>query len=138
MRWAVCLAIALGSVACTSTHREAASLIEAVDRYRKAEMNAKGPLADALAKVPCSAAEVCAAKEACLATARPTVKGMALKAEVEAALGALRRDGGSLEGASSKGLVQTLDQATGLLEEGEARLPACDARVTALRLEYGP
>jgi hypothetical protein len=132
------LALLLAILGCTSTHREASSLVEAVDRYRKAEMNAKAPLLDALAAVPCSAAEVCAAKDACLAAARPTVKGMALKAEVERALGALRGDGGNAGSASSGELVGKLDQATVLLSEGEARLPACDARVTALRLEYGP
>jgi hypothetical protein len=136
-RWCLLLAaLALG--ACTSTRRDARSLLEAVDRYRKAEMKAKGPLADALAAVSCSAAEVCAAKAACLASAQPTVKGIALKVEVEAALADLHAGKTTQEDVASRGLAQKLDQATGLLEEGEAKLSACDAQITALRLEYGP
>jgi hypothetical protein len=134
---ALALALAAGTSACTSTKRESASLVTAVDRYRKAAMSAKAPLADALDAVPCTAPEVCAAKEACVGSSRPTVKGVALKAEVETALAALH--GGKLtqDEAASLGLAQKLDQATQLLEEGQVRLSVCEARITALRLEYG-
>jgi hypothetical protein len=132
------LMLALALAACTSTHREASSLIAAVDRFRKAEMRAKAPLADALAAVPCSAAEVCAAKAACVASAQPTVNGIALKTEVERALADLHDGKLTQADVASRGLAQKLDQATQLLEEGEAKLSTCDARITALRLEYGP
>ena len=71
-----------GLPGCVRGKGEAASLVAAVDRYRKADLRAKGPLADAIDAVPCSQEDVCAAKLACMAVARPTVKGAALKAEV--------------------------------------------------------
>ncbi len=131
------LALALLVCSCASGKRESASLVAAVDRYRKAEMRAKGPLAEAIEAVPCTQAEVCAAKEACLAAARPTAKGVALKAEVEGALADLHAGKLTQEDAASRGLAQKLDQATQLLDEGYAKLSVCDARITALRLEYG-
>jgi hypothetical protein len=130
------LAALAALVACTSTKRESASLVEAVDRYRKAEMSAKGPLADALEAVPCDAAEVCAAKAACVAAARPTVKGAALKREVEIALADLHAGRLTQDEAASRGLAEKLDQATQLLDEGQAKLAGCEARITALRLEF--
>jgi hypothetical protein len=131
------LVLVLALSACTSTKREAASLVAAVDRYRAAPMSAKAPLADALDAVPCTAAEVCAAKEACAASSHPTVKGVALKTEVEAALAELHAGKLTQDEVASRGLASKLDQATQLLEEGQAKLAVCEARITALRLEYG-
>jgi hypothetical protein len=125
------------SVGCASGKRESASLVAAVDRYRTAEMGAKGPLAGAIEAVPCSVPEVCAAKEACVASARPTADGAALKAQVEAALDALHAGRITQEEAASRGLAKKLDEASRLLDEGHAKLSVCDARITALRLEYG-
>jgi hypothetical protein len=124
-------------VSCASGKRESASLVAAVDRYRMAEMGAKGPLAAAIDAVPCTVAEVCAAKDACVASARPTARGAALKAEVEAALADLHAGKITQEEAASRRLAGKLDEASQLLDEGHAKLPACDARITALRLEYG-
>jgi hypothetical protein len=128
----------LALAGCSSARRESASLVAAVDRYRKAPMNAKAPLADAIAAVPCTAPDVCAAKDACVASALPTVRGVALKSEVEAALADLHAGKLTQDEAASRGLGPKLDQATQLLEEGQARLSVCDAKITALRLEYGP
>jgi hypothetical protein len=131
------LGLLLTATSCSSAKREAASLVAAVDRYRKAEMPGKGPLADAIAAVVCGAPEVCAAKEACVASARPTAEGVALKAEVEEALAELHAGKMTQEQAASRNLAPKLDRATQLLDEGHARLPACDAKITALRREYG-
>jgi hypothetical protein len=133
----VALGLVLNATSCASGKREAASLVAAVDRYRKAEMAGKGPLADAIAAVECSAPEVCAAKEACVASARPTAEGVALKAQVEAALAELHADKLTQEEAASRNLAQKLDRASQLLDDGHAKLPACDAKITAMRLEYG-
>jgi hypothetical protein len=122
---------------CAPGKREAASLVAAVDRYRRAAMGAKGPLADAIAAVPCTADEVCAAKLACVAASGPTAKGVALKSEVERALGDLRGGRMTREQAAAQGLPEKLDLASALLSEGEAKLSRCDALITALRLEYG-
>ncbi|HEY8088404.1 MAG TPA: hypothetical protein VIF09_11180 [Polyangiaceae bacterium] len=137
MRLAPLLALVLVAVGCTSGKQDAASLATAVDRYRKASLDAKKPLVDALEAVPCSDEDVCAAKSACLAAARPTVKGMALMAEVRLALDAV--DAGTLgvPEAASRGLPGKLDEASRLLEEGKSRVGECDARVLALKSRYG-
>lgn len=131
------LVLALAAPGCSSGKREAASLVAAVDRYRRAEMAAKSPLADALTEVPCTDDEVCAAKLACVASAGPTVKGASLKAEVEKALADLRSGKLTQEQASQEGLPQKLEQASSLLSEGEGKLGRCEALITALRLKYG-
>jgi hypothetical protein len=125
------------TTSCAPGKREAASLVEAVDRYRRAEMASKGPLADALDAVPCTVTEVCAAKTACIAASRPTAEGVALKAEVETSLAALHAGKITQEEAASRNLPAKLGRAGLLLDEGYAKLPACDARITALRLRYG-
>lgn len=140
MRRALCavVAAALALVAaCDPERREAASVVAAVDRYRKAEMGAKGPLADALAAVECSEPAVCAARDACLAAARPTVKGAALKKEVESSLADLRAGKITQDEASSRALPQKLADAERLLDEGRVKIASCDQQATALRLKYG-
>ena len=128
--------LAVAASGCESGKREAASLVAAVDRYRKAPMDGKGSLADALEKVACSDAEVCAAKAACVASARPTVHGVAMKHEVEAALDDLNAGRITKEQASALGLSAKLDDASRAIEEGRAKLAACDAQVISLRLKY--
>ena len=136
---ALAVALALGVVAsgCATGKKESASLVAAVDRYRRAAMPAKGPLADAIAEAPCTDEEVCTAKLACVASAGPTVKGEALKTEVERALADLRAGKLTQEQAGQQGLPQKLEEASSLLAEGEGKLGRCDALTTALRLKYG-
>ena len=129
--------VAVALAACSPGKREAASLVAAVDRYRRAEMGAKGPLADAIDAAPCTDEEVCAAKTACVASARPTARGAALKAEVEASLADLRAGKLTQDQAASRDLPGKLDLAGRLLDEGHVKLSACDAQITALRLKYG-
>lgn len=121
---------------CVRGKGEAASLVAAVDRYRKADLLAKAPLADAIDAVPCSQEDVCAAKRACMAVARPTVRGAALKAEVESALDALHDGKLTQEQAAAEDLPAKLDEASRDLEEGRAKLPACDLAITGLRFRY--
>jgi hypothetical protein len=130
-------ALTVGLSACSVGKKESASLVAAVDRYRRAEMGAKGPLADAIAETPCTDEEVCAAKLACMASAGPTVKGAGLKTEVERALAGLRSGKLTQDEAAQKGLPEKLEAASSLLSEGEAKLGRCDALITALRLKYG-
>jgi hypothetical protein len=133
---ALALAVALVLAACGSQRREVASLVEAVDRYRRAEMDAKAPLASALAAVPCTEAEVCDAKTACVAAATPTVQGVALKAQVEASLAQLHAGKLTQDQAAALELPKKLDEASRLLEDGHAKLPTCHAKITALRLKF--
>jgi hypothetical protein len=133
----VSVALAFGLLSCTSGKKEAASLVAAVDRYRRAEMAAKAPLADAIADLSCNDQEVCTAKLACVASAGPTVKGEALKVEVEQALAGLHAGKVTQEQVAQQGLPQKLEEASSLLAEGEGKLGRCDALITALRLKYG-
>jgi len=130
-------ALLASSWGCSSAKREAASLVSVVERYRKASMDGKAAPAEMLEAVACSDSEVCAAKEACLASSRPTVRGIALKHEVEVALDDL--DAGKLtrEQALGPGLSSKLDEASRAIEEGRGKLGACDEQVIGLRLKYG-
>jgi hypothetical protein len=125
-------ALLASSWGCSSAKREAASLVSVVERYRKASMDGKAAPAEMLEAVACSDSE-----EACLASSRPTVRGIALKHEVEVALDDL--DAGKLtrEQALGLGLSSKLDEASRAIEEGRGKLGACDEQVIGLRLKYG-
>ena len=123
--------------ACSPAKREAASLVSAVDRYRRAENANKPALAGVLETVACTDREVCEARDACLATSRPTTKGLLLKHEVESALSDLHAGRLSADQAGARALPSKLDEAQRLLDEGHASLSACDAKLTSLRLKYG-
>jgi hypothetical protein len=124
------------ALSCDSGKREAMSLIAAVDRYRQAPMASKAAPEDVLEKLACTDPEVCAAREACLASARPTIRGVALKKQVESALDDLQAGRVTKDQVAAMGLAQKLDDASSAIGEGQGNLPACDARVTALRLKY--
>ncbi len=128
--------LAASSTACGSGKREAASLVAAVDRYRKAPMESKAAPAAMIEKVECSDAEVCAAKEACLQSARPTVRGMALKLEVTKALDDLNEGRITHDQAEGMGLSRKLDDASRAIDDGRVNLAGCDAEVISLRLKY--
>ncbi len=123
--------------ACSPAKREAASLVSAVDRYRRAENVAKPTQAAVLERVACTDRDVCDAREACLASSRPTSRGLILKSEVEAALANLHAGTLAAGDATARELPSKLDEAQRLLDEGHASLSACDAKITALRLKYG-
>ena len=89
------------------------------------------------ALVACTDREVCEARDACLATSRPTTKGLLLKHEVESALADLHAGRLSADQAGARALPSKLDEAQRLLDEGHASLSACDAKLTSLRLKYG-
>ena len=124
--------------ACTpSAKPQAASLVAAVDRFRQVE-NAEKParLSDVEA-VACSDKEVCAAKDACLAYARPTVEGLKLKDEVQRGLNDLDEKRLEPDAAAARALPAKLDEASRALERGHASLVDCDTKVMALRVKYG-
>lgn len=133
---AIALIAAAAGPACRDTSREAASLVTAVERYRRAENVQKPAMAAALAAVPCEDADVCAAKAACVDASEPTAKGLALKAEVEAGLAAVKAGTLAPDDPAARELPPKLEEASRLLERGHAALEACDAKVLALKLRY--
>ena len=130
------LTLAALVAACSGAKREAASLVAAVDRYRQADPAGKVERAKDLAAVPCTDAEVCAAKAACFASAEPTALGYSLKAEVESSLDDLKAGRITKDQAEARDLPQKLDEASRQLDRGQAALGACDTKITALRVKY--
>jgi hypothetical protein len=118
---------------CTgSAKREGAALTDAVDRYRRAESSAKAAQGQAAFAVTCSDAEVCAAKQACLAAIDPTTRALSLKDEVAARVVDIQAKRLAPDAPEADALPGKLDQAELLLREGRAKMAVCDAKLGAL------
>jgi hypothetical protein len=134
------LAIALvGAVAllagCESARdREAASLATAVERFRQADNLERPQRVEPVKAVACTAPEVCAAKAACLKGIEPTVKALALKAEVERGLADLKSGTLAPDSPEAAAMPKKLDEAEALLKEGKAAMDRCDQALGDLRL----
>jgi hypothetical protein len=125
-------------LACSgSIKRETASLVAAVDRYERADDASKGAQVQAIAAVACSSAQVCDAKRACLAAVAPTVRALALKEEVSARIEDLQSKRLAPDSPEAQALPGKLDLAAGLLKEGRAKMPACEKKLSDLRLAAG-
>jgi hypothetical protein len=126
------------TAACTSPgKREAAGLAEVVDRYRRAENAAKGGPAEAVVSFPCTDADVCSTKQACMAAISPTVRALALKDDVAARLADIENKRTAADSVEAQGLPQKLDEAERLLREGHAKMGACESSLATLRLSKG-
>lgn len=123
-------------VACGGTKREASAVVGAVDRFRDAENSRKPDLADALAQVPCTDAEVCAAKKACVAAADPMARGLRMQHDVEQGLADLQAGKLSKDDPIVKDLPAKLEESNRLRDEGDKALDDCNRQVTSLRLKY--
>jgi hypothetical protein len=131
-------ALLLAAIAgCSHGKPETAALVDAVGRFHDADNAAKPAAADAVARVVCTAADVCDAKKLCLAATEPTAQGMRLKAEVQQGIEALAAKELSPDDDAAKALPGKLDEASRLLEQGHAAMPACDTRLFELRKTYG-
>ena len=120
----------------SGARQEAAQVVEAVDRFRKAENPAKPAAVEALRAVKCSAADVCKARDACLASAEATAKAMRLKSEVEQGLSAVEKDATPRDSDEARALPAKLDEAESLLKEGFSLLPACDDEIMVLKRKH--
>jgi hypothetical protein len=129
------VALPLGAAACTDPAKgEAASVLAAVERFRRAEYPAKPGLLGPLKDVPCKDAEVCAAKDACVAHAEPLVQAITMKTEVQRALG--DADAAAMDLETRAAMIGKLDEASKLLEKGRAAQGACDQRTLELKMKY--
>jgi hypothetical protein len=138
-RWVAGMTLLGASLACTggAAKREASSLIGAVDRFRRAENVGKPAQAQAVAGIGCTAADVCEAKRVCLDAVEPTARALTLKNEVELRLADIQRGTLDPHSPEASALPGKLDEAQKLLEEGRAKMPDCERRLTDLRIEYG-
>lgn len=131
------LFVTLLLVACDGEgQRDAERVLAAVQRFRSADLAATPGVVDALRQTPCHATDACATRDACVAAGEATSRALTLKNEVARKLDALEK--GSLDRGSDEAttLPGKLDEAEALLKQGFDLLPACDERVTALKLRH--
>jgi hypothetical protein len=121
---------------------EARSLLAAVDRFRQSESPAKPAALPAVEAVSCTSAEVCSAKDACLAFARPFCVALQLTSDVEQRLNTLtvEVDVGQIDPehqlAEKTALGGLLSQATASNQQSQKALVACDEKMKVLRAKY--
>jgi hypothetical protein len=124
-------------LACENPDRvEAQRVVAAVDRFRQAQNPDKPAMADTLRAVPCSATDVCKARDACLITADTWGRAIRLKSEVEKGLDAIEKGTLAKDSPEAKALPKKLDEAESLLKEGHDGLQPCDDQVMALKRKY--
>ncbi len=129
------LLVAAATPACADPAKaEAASVLAAVDRFRRAEYPGKPALLAPLEAVVCNDAAVCAAKEACVAHAQPLVQAITMKSDVERRLGDADAAGMDLE--TRAAMLAKLDEASHLLDKGRAAQGACDQKTLELKMKY--
>jgi hypothetical protein len=116
--------------------RDAEGVVAAVERFRRAENADKPRAVEALRGARCSGADVCRARDACLASAEPTAKALRLKDEVEKSLKAVEQGTLAKDSPEARSLVAKLDEAEALLNEGHDRLGACDEQMSALKRKH--
>jgi exonuclease VII small subunit len=137
VRRSALLAVILLAACEASAKREATSLDEAVDQYRRAEGSSREAASAAVGALSCSAPDVCDAKKACVDAIGPTTRALALKEEVARVLDAMQRDAGTLEPDGARDLPAKLDEATALLREGREKMGDCERKLGDLRARYG-
>jgi hypothetical protein len=116
--------------------KEATDLDRAFLAYREADNARRPELATRLEAVACTAKDVCDAKAACVATAKPTGEGLAKKHAVEAFMA---NELAKLAPGDPKALqmLAELDAAEKLLVRGRDAMPACDDAMRTLRKAHG-
>jgi hypothetical protein len=125
------------SIGCDGpARRESEQLLTAVERFRRADNASKPGVVVAIRSSPCSAPEVCAAREACLSAAEATGNALALKSEVEQGLAALEKGALAKDSPEAQALPGKLDVAEALLKQGHEGLGPCEERLDALRRRY--
>jgi hypothetical protein len=130
-------ALLLGLCACGGpAKREAVSLADAVDRYRRADGASRAAQMDAVAAVSCTDAGVCEAKRACLAAIEPTTRALALKDEVTLRLGDIEHKRVAPDSPEARALPEALEEAGRLLEEGRVKMADCERKLTDLHAHY--
>lgn len=121
--------------ACDHGRREARSLIAAVDRYRRAPTEQAPELADALATVPCTEEDVCAAKEVCVRSASATARGVRKRREVESKLADVQAGRLAKDDPRAVAAYGELDESVQAMTEGMEAMQACHEKITALRVK---
>lgn len=133
----VTVSFAASVAACDGAEkREAEQLVFAMEHFRKADNAAKPSAVEGVRGVKCTAAEVCRARDACLASAEATVRALKIKSEVEQGLTAIEKGKLAKDSEEARQLPFKLDEAEGLLKEGFERLGPCDDQLMALKRRH--
>jgi hypothetical protein len=134
------LALAAGLVAagliagCSNEAKaETAALSAAVARYHLADNQEKPGAAEGIARLGCTVAEVCDAKQACVAASEPMIRALTLKSEVERGLAEVKDKKIAPDDARAIALFGKLDEAKRLMAESQVELERCDTLAAALR-----
>ena len=127
------LTVMLLGCADRSATTEAARLQLSVGALREATNERKDQPLDALRKLSCSHADVCAARDACVDAFSHHVRGITLGGNIRHRLDS---DAGIEAMADMAALQQQLLEMNLEIEEGRERMPLCDSRMTELRLQY--
>jgi cell pole-organizing protein PopZ len=131
-----CSSLALAG--CTGAgKREAATLADAVDRFRRANDASKAAQAQAVAAVACTDPKVCDAKQVCVAAIEPTARAFALKDEVTRRLEDIEQKRVAPDAPEAQHLPDQLDEAQKLLEQGRAKMGDCEKKLADLRVDFG-
>ena len=117
----------------SAARRETTQLSNAVDRFRRAENNAKPGLVAGIRDSVCTDADVCAARATCLASAESTSKGLTTSNEAKQAIAAMK----TYDEVAAKVLEQRLDEAKKDLDEGMTKLRECDDQLMSLKQKHG-
>jgi hypothetical protein len=129
--------IVVGLGACDGAdRRDAETIVSAVGRFRTADLDATPAVVDALKNTPCRAADVCAAKQACVVAGEALTRSLQLKAEVAAAIAKVESGALSKEAPEAQSLSSKLDEAEAQLKASHDALPACDDQVRALKRKH--
>ncbi len=130
-------ALACALAACTSeSKRQSASLLGAVDRYRRASNEEKPARVADIESVSVTEPEVVAAKAACISAVTSSAAGLTKKRAVEIAVRRLERKELAPESAEAQALPLELDVASKLLDEGHAAMGRCEEQTDVLRKKY--
>ena len=127
-------AVACLLIGCADSHQkaEAASVLRLIDTIRMAPVGAKRHPLDQLRSSSCSAADVCAARDACLSAFSHQVRASQLTSEIQSAL----RSAGdaALPEQEREPLAHKLVEANVENEQGRLLMPDCERAVTNLRI----
>jgi hypothetical protein len=131
---AFALAVALAGVgACTDAKRgEAGLVLRAIEVARAAPNDAKRAPTEALAKVACSAPDVCRARDLCADAFRHLVAGVEGESRVREQMRELAPDAAATP-ERAKALEAELDRAEAELEAARAALRPCEQAATEMR-----
>ncbi len=132
----LCVIVVVSGCA-TGAKGQAAALVAAVDRFRRADVASKAAEAAAVAAVTCTDANVCGAKNVCLAAIDPTARALALKNEVALRVADIEARRLAPDSAEAQALPSKLEEAGKLLRQGHEKMGDCERRLAELQMEHG-